>query len=37
MASAEAVGNIPEQFRAVTKSDGAKWTGIIKTANIKPE
>jgi len=37
MASAEAVGNIPERFRAMMKSDGAKWAGVIKAANIKPE
>lgn len=34
---AEPVGNTPEQFGAVLKSEIAKWTKLIKVAGIKPE
>jgi tripartite-type tricarboxylate transporter receptor subunit TctC len=31
---AEPVGNTPEQFAAVIKSEIAKWAKVIKDANI---
>ena len=34
---AEAVGNSPEAFAAVVKSETAKWAKVIKTAGIKIE
>ena len=32
---AEAVGNSPEAFAAVVKSETAKWAKVVKTAGIK--
>ena len=34
-AGAEAVGNSPEEFAAIIKSDMAKWSKVIKDAGIK--
>ena len=34
---ADPVGNTPEEFAAVLKSEIAKWTKVVKTAGIKPE
>ncbi|MBI2296830.1 MAG: hypothetical protein HYU76_12555 [Betaproteobacteria bacterium] len=34
---AEPVGNTPEAFAAVIRSDMAKWAKVIKAAGIKPE
>lgn len=34
---AEPVGNSPEEFAAVIKSELAKWAKVVKAAGIKPE
>ena len=34
---AEAVGNTPEEFAAVIRSDLAKWGKVVKEAGIKAE
>ena len=34
---AEPVGNTPEEFGAVVKSEIAKWSKLIKEANIRIE
>ena len=34
---AEPVGNSPEEFAAIVRSEIAKWTKVVKTAGIKPE
>lgn len=31
------VGSTPEEFRALIKTESAKWAGVIKSAGIKPE
>ncbi len=36
-AGAEPVGNSPEQFAAFVATDHAKWSKVIKAANIKPQ
>jgi tripartite-type tricarboxylate transporter receptor subunit TctC len=33
----EVVGDTPEQFAAFVRSEGAKWSKVIREANIKPE
>jgi tripartite-type tricarboxylate transporter receptor subunit TctC len=33
----EPVGNTPEEFAALIKADTAKWSGVIRRANIKPQ
>src|SRR5215813_1223438 len=33
----EVIGDTPEQFAAFVRSEGAKWSKVIKDANIKPE
>nr|WP_231970984.1 tripartite tricarboxylate transporter substrate-binding protein [Polynucleobacter necessarius] len=30
-------GGSPSEFAALIKSEAAKWSGVVKTANIKPE
>jgi tripartite-type tricarboxylate transporter receptor subunit TctC len=35
--AAEAVGNTPEQFAAIVKSEYFKWAKVIKTAGVKPD
>jgi tripartite-type tricarboxylate transporter receptor subunit TctC len=30
-------GGTPADFAALIKSESAKWSGVVKTANIKPE
>jgi tripartite-type tricarboxylate transporter receptor subunit TctC len=32
-----AIGNTPEEFTAFIKSEQAKWSKVIKAANIKIE
>jgi tripartite-type tricarboxylate transporter receptor subunit TctC len=34
---AEGVGGTPEQFGAYIKDDFAKWTRIVRQANVKVE
>jgi tripartite-type tricarboxylate transporter receptor subunit TctC len=34
---AEPVGNSPEQFAAIIKSETAKWAKLVKAAGIKGE
>jgi tripartite-type tricarboxylate transporter receptor subunit TctC len=34
---ADPVGNSPEEFAAILKSEIAKWMKVVKTAGIKPE
>jgi tripartite-type tricarboxylate transporter receptor subunit TctC len=34
---ADPVGNAPEQFAAILKSEIAKWIKVVKAAGIKPE
>jgi tripartite-type tricarboxylate transporter receptor subunit TctC len=33
----EPVGNTPEEFAALIKSDSAKWSDVIRRAGIKPQ
>ena len=33
----EPVGNTPEEFAALIRSDSAKWSDVIRRANIKPQ
>jgi tripartite-type tricarboxylate transporter receptor subunit TctC len=33
----EVIGDTPEQFAAFVRSEGAKWSKVIREANIKPE
>jgi len=33
----ETVGNTPEEFAALIKSDSAKWSDVIRRAGIKPQ
>ena len=35
--SNEVSGGSPEDFAALIKSESAKWSVVVKTANIKPE
>jgi tripartite-type tricarboxylate transporter receptor subunit TctC len=35
--SNEVGGGTPEEFLALIKSESAKWSAVVKTANIKPE
>ena len=35
--SNEIGGGTPDEFAALIKSETAKWSAVIKTANIKPE
>jgi len=30
-------GGSPEEFAALIRSEAAKWSVVVKTANIKPE
>jgi tripartite-type tricarboxylate transporter receptor subunit TctC len=30
-------GGTPEEFNALIKSEAAKWSVVVKVANIKPE
>ena len=34
---ADPVGNTPEEFAALVKSEVVKWAGVVKAAGIKPE
>jgi tripartite-type tricarboxylate transporter receptor subunit TctC len=33
----EVVADTPEEFAAFVRSESAKWTKVIREANIKPE
>jgi tripartite-type tricarboxylate transporter receptor subunit TctC len=34
---AETIGNTPEEFAAIMRSDFAKWGKVVRVAGIKPE
>jgi tripartite-type tricarboxylate transporter receptor subunit TctC len=33
----DVVGNTPEQYAAIVKSDIAKWTNVVKASGAKPD